>query len=131
LRSTHCTGWLAKIGIHKTFHRLTPDGFSLNRESSYFLNHGGGMIRPMSKPTKHSKREVRRIRRLRAWIMVQGRMNSECQVLDISRSGVKLVAATPLAVPDRFDLAFFQGDQPRGCEVIWRHGKVLGVRFTQ
>jgi hypothetical protein len=89
------------------------------------------MIRLMSKPTKHSKREVRRIRRLSAWITVQGRVNSECQVLDISKGGAKLVAPTPSAVPDRFDLAFFQGDHPRSCEVIWRHGKVLGVKFAQ
>jgi hypothetical protein len=99
--------------------------------NSYFLNCDGGIIRLMSKPTKDSKREVRRIRHLSAWIMVQGRVNSECQVLDVSKSGAKLVAPTSSAVPDRFDLAFFQGDQPRGCEVIWRHGKVLGVKFTQ
>jgi len=31
-------------------------------------------------------------------------------------------------VPDGFQLAFFQGDQNRVCEVVWR-AKVLGVKF--
>jgi hypothetical protein len=33
-------------------------------------------------------------------------------------------------VPDRFELAFAEGDQTRSCEVIWRHGKICGVKFA-
>ena len=85
----------------------------------------------MPKPIKHFEREVRRARHLSAWIKVQDRALAECQVMDISKDGAKIVAATASAVPDRFQLAFFQGDQTRTCEVIWRHGKVLGIRFAQ
>jgi hypothetical protein len=65
----------------------------------------------------------------------QGRIQSNqplkigCQVLDISQQGAKVVVRTPSAVPDRFELAFFQGGQSRVCEVIWRRSKMLGVRF--
>jgi hypothetical protein len=84
----------------------------------------------MPKPIKHFEREVRRARHLSAWIKVQDRATTECQVMDISNNGAKIVAATALAVPNRFQLAFFQGDQTRTCEVIWRHGKVFGVKFA-
>jgi PilZ domain len=85
----------------------------------------------MRKPTKHFEREVRRVRHLSAWITVQSRAISECQVMDISSNGAKIVAAMSSSIPDRFQLAFSQGDQTRNCEVIWRHGKVLGVKFAQ
>jgi hypothetical protein len=83
---------------------------------------------PTMKP-KHFEREVRRVRHLSAWIRAEGRVLYECQVLDISQQGAKVVVQTPSAVPDRFELAFFQGGQSRVCEVIWRRSKMLGVRF--
>jgi hypothetical protein len=85
----------------------------------------------MRKPIKHFEREVRRARHLSAWIKVQDRAIAECQVMDISSNGAKIVATAASSVPDRFQLAFFTGDQNRSCEVIWRHGKVLGIKFAQ
>ena len=78
---------------------------------------------------RHFKREVRRVRHLSAWIKVEGRAHCECQVMDISKQGAKVVVEPPSAVPNHFALAFFQGDQTRVCEVIWRRGKMLGVKF--
>ena len=85
----------------------------------------------MRKPTNHFEREVRRVRHLSAWITVQGRASAECQVMDISKNGAKIVSEIPLAVPNRFQLAFSEGGQMRSCEVIWRHGRMLGVKFAQ
>jgi PilZ domain len=85
----------------------------------------------MPKPIKHLEREVRRARHLSAWIKVQDRAIAECHVMDISSNGAKIVIATSSTVPDHFQLAFFQGDQTRSCEVIWRHGKVFGVKFAR
>jgi hypothetical protein len=86
---------------------------------------------PMPKSTKHFTREVRRVRQISAWIKVKDRAVAECRVMDISNNGAKIVAATATVVPDRFQLAFFEGDQTRSCEVIWRHGKVFGVKFAR
>jgi len=55
---------------------------------------------------KHSEREVRRTRHLSAWIKVEGRAHCECQVLDISKHGAKVMVDS--VVPDRFELAFFE-----------------------
>jgi hypothetical protein len=90
--------------------------------------YAGAYLR-MPKPIKHFEREVRRARHLSAWIKVQDRTIAECHVMDISKNGAKILTATPSVVPDRFQLAFFEGGQTRTCEVIWRHGKVLGVKF--
>jgi hypothetical protein len=79
---------------------------------------------------KDFEREVRRARHFSAWINVNGRAVSECQVLDISNHGAKVVVEIPSAVPDRFALVFFQGGQNRACEVIWRRAKMLGVKFV-
>lgn len=65
-----------------------------------------------------------------AWIVVNGRAQRECSILDASPVGAKLVVADSSGIPDRFELAFFQNaDKRQRCEAIWRRGKVLGVRF--
>jgi hypothetical protein len=67
----------------------------------------------MPKPIKHFGREVRRARHLSAWIKVQDRAIAECQVMDISNNGAKIVTATSSAIPDHFQLAFFsRGSKP-------------------
>jgi hypothetical protein len=81
------------------------------------------------------KRATRRMRRRhqRAWLVldsVEGR--SECEVMDISSDGVRLVIASAgLAVPKRFGVALVPNSPPRECERVWRNGEMMGVRFTE
>jgi hypothetical protein len=83
------------------------------------------------KPDKE-KRKVRRIRHTFAWIISSGSAKSECAVMDISQNGAKVVSDGTSTIPARFELAFVQGDQNRkSCEVVWRHGKMLGVKFLR
>ena len=85
----------------------------------------------MRTPTKHFEREVRRVRHLSAWIVLTGQANHECQVMDISKNGAKIVVGVPSHVPQRFELAFLQdATKRRACEVIWRRGRIIGVRFA-
>jgi hypothetical protein len=78
-----------------------------------------------------SKREVRRIRHLSAWIVEAGHEDRECQVMDVSKNGAKIITAMPSQVPGRFELMFTQGDTKRRlCDVIWRRGKIIGVQFV-
>jgi hypothetical protein len=60
----------------------------------------------MRTPTKHFEREVRRVRHLSAWIVLKGQANQECQVMDISKNGAKIVLGVPSQVPQPFELAF-------------------------
>jgi hypothetical protein len=65
-----------------------------------------------------------------AWIVVNGRAERECTVLDASPTGAKLVVVELYGIPHRFELAYFQNaDKRQKCEAIWRRGKVLGVKF--
>jgi hypothetical protein len=85
----------------------------------------------MRTPTKHFEREVRRVRHLSAWIVLKGQANQECQVMDISKNGAKIVLGVPSQVPQRFELAFLHDATKRQvCDVIWRRGKIIGVQFV-
>ena len=87
---------------------------------------------PMRTPSKkHFEREVRRVRHMSAWIVLTGQPDKECQVLDISMNGAKVITDLPSEVPSRFELAFTQGNRKhRLCEVVWRRGKMIGVQFV-
>jgi PilZ domain len=81
---------------------------------------------------KATKREVRRmIRQQSAWITLNGEAATECRIMDISKRGAKIYPNGSAPVPDRFELAFFIEDEKRrACEVIWRRGRMLGIKFV-
>jgi hypothetical protein len=84
-----------------------------------------GAVKP-----KKQQREVRRIRHQSARITLHGVPAAECEIMDISNSGAKIVPDGSLIVPARFELALAHGSR-KGCEVIWRRGRMLGVKFTK
>jgi hypothetical protein len=66
-----------------------------------------------------------------AWIVINGRADRECSVIDASPAGAKVVVQDASKIPDRFELAFFQSvDKRQKCDVIWRRGKLLRVKFV-
>jgi hypothetical protein len=52
-----------------------------------------------------------------------------CLIRDLSESGACLGLDDPAEVPDAFNLVFETGERSRSCEVIWRRGKRIGVKF--
>jgi hypothetical protein len=83
-------------------------------------------------PAKQVKRAARRVRHLSAWIVEPGHEDRECRVMDVSHDGAKIITAIPSQLPDRFALAFTRSDgKHRHCEVVWRRGKAIGVRFAK
>jgi PilZ domain-containing protein len=81
--------------------------------------------------TKH-KREPRRARQHTAWLTFDNDFVShECQVLDVSLNGAKLVAKIDVAIGSTFKLSTAPHALVRQrCEVVWRRGKMFGVMFT-
>jgi hypothetical protein len=65
-----------------------------------------------------------------AWITVDGITKDECLVFDVSPGGAKLMTDAEIDVMDRFALALVP-DRPnrQSCEVVWRRGKIYGVKF--
>lgn len=52
-----------------------------------------------------------------------------CKTREITASGAILAVTDPLALPDRFDLVVPSENLVKGCSVIWRDTRRLGVAF--
>jgi hypothetical protein len=54
-----------------------------------------------------------------------------CTLSDVSQSGARLVLAKDEKLPDRFVLLLSaNGGARRRCQVIWRDGLTVGVKFA-
>jgi hypothetical protein len=62
--------------------------------------------RGMRIPTRLFKREVRRARHIRARVVQPGYPDQECEAMDISQHGAKIVVETGSIISTRFELAF-------------------------
>jgi hypothetical protein len=80
---------------------------------------------------KQRRRLIRRTRQHEAWITFdRGVQSFECQVLDISADGAKLVTDIDAPVGTMFRLsAVPQAVVRRRCEVVWRKGRTVGIKF--
>jgi PilZ domain len=79
------------------------------------------------------KREARKSLRQPGWITLDGGFAARpCVVQDMSTTGAKVTIDDPNVLPARLRLAFSRDARTgRNCEVVWRRGKVLGVRFVR
>ena len=53
----------------------------------------------------------------------------DCVVRNISATGAGLEVASPIGIPDDFDLVLTADHATHHCHVVWRKAKRLGVRF--
>jgi hypothetical protein len=82
----------------------------------------------LSKPKL--KRGIRRHRRQWAWVTLEGKATvHDCRVLDVSQDGAKVVIDMAAEIGTRFGLALVP-HHPRQCEIVWRRGRTLGVKFV-
>jgi PilZ domain len=80
---------------------------------------------------KVKRQQVRRRRHQAAWIKLEnGTANCKCQVEDVSRTGAKITLDRAVEVGKLFDIAFVPRAAGRRCEVVWRRGNTLGIRFV-
>jgi hypothetical protein len=86
----------------------------------------------MPQVKQQRRRLLRRTRQHPSWITFENNLPShECQILDISADGAKLVADINAPIGASFRLsAVPQGVVRRRCEVVWRKGRTIGVRFA-
>jgi len=79
---------------------------------------------------KVKRQQVRRRRYQSAWITLEdGTTNCKCQVEDVSQAGAKITVDRAVEVGKLFDIAFVPRAAARRCEVVWRRGNTLGIRF--
>jgi len=86
----------------------------------------------MSQVKQQRRRSARRIRQHRSWITIENDIRShECQVLDVSADGAKLLADIDAPIGSTFRLsAVPEALVRRKCEVLWRKGRMIGVKFS-
>jgi PilZ domain len=79
------------------------------------------------------KREVRKSLRQPGWITLEGGFGArQCVVQDLSSNGAKITIDDPNVLPARLRLAFKRDARTgRNCEVVWRRGKSVGIRFVR
>ena len=81
-------------------------------------------------PGRGDRRRMRRRHTLKGASVVfkNGYCSLGCQILDTSEEGALLRVPDFMTCPDSFVLKP-KYDPPHDCEVVWRHGEVLGVRY--
>jgi hypothetical protein len=56
----------------------------------------------------------------------------QCVVQDMSTSGARITVDDPNVLPGRLRLVFARDARTgRNCEVVWRRGKSVGVKFVR
>ena len=79
------------------------------------------------------KREARKSVAQPGWITLDGGFAARrCTVLDLSSAGARISIDDPLVVTAKVRLAFSRDARTgRPCEVVWRRGKSVGVKFVR
>ena len=79
------------------------------------------------------KRESRKSLRQPGWITMEGGFAvRQCVVQDISATGAMITIDDPNMLPARLRLGFTRDARAgRYCEVVWRRGKSLGIKFVR
>jgi hypothetical protein len=79
------------------------------------------------------KREVRKSLRQPGWVTLDGGFAARpCVVQDMSATGAKITIDDPNMLPAKLRLALSRDARTgRPCEVVWRRGKSVGVKFVR
>jgi hypothetical protein len=79
------------------------------------------------------KREARKSVQQPGWITLDGGFAARpCVVRDLSSTGAKVTVDDSNALPGKLRLAFSRDARTgRNCEVVWRRGKTVGIKFVR
>jgi hypothetical protein len=65
------------------------------------------------------------------WIRLEGSLTRQCQVLDLSRTGVRLTVTNAHSLPNKFTLILSKNCSGRPARVKWRRGTEVGAEFLK
>jgi hypothetical protein len=79
------------------------------------------------------KRQTRKSLQQPGWITLEGGFAARpCVVQNMSATGARITIDDPNALPAKLRLAFSRDARTgRPCEVVWRRGKIVGVKFVR
>lgn len=83
--------------------------------------------------TSNEEREGQRRRVLKAGVIAySGRhVTLPCAIRDMSQAGARLIVEGSVSAPDTFELLIEIDGLEAACEVVWRRGPEIGVRFAE
>jgi hypothetical protein len=81
--------------------------------------------------SRESRKSVRRWMRRGAHIVFDAcEQPIRCEIYDLSNGGARLGFAVPVAgLPRTFTLVLFKDSVQRDCEMVWKDGRLVGVKF--
>jgi PilZ domain len=81
----------------------------------------------------NKKREARKSLQQPGWITLEGGFAVRpCVVRDMSSPGAKITIDDPNSLPGKLRLAFTRDARTgRNCEVVWRRGQSVGIKFVR
>ena len=87
----------------------------------------------MDAEIERKPRDPRKSLRHSGWITFEGGFATrQCIVEDLSATGAKVIIDDPTVLPASFRVAFARDARTgRNCEVVWRRGKAVGVKFVR
>jgi hypothetical protein len=90
------------------------------------------MTEVLQAPSAAETRRIYRRRLLRDGqiIILKGWSRITCTIRDTGTGGARLAVKAECKLPRRFDLFFITDQKLIPCEMRWRRGERLGVRFT-
>ena len=86
-------------------------------------------IEPHEKPGERRRASRTHVLKSATVVFSNGNCLMYCQVLDLTKTGARLKPVDVLLCPKEFTLKLHHG-LVHHCEVRWRRGNILGVRFT-
>ncbi|HXY03548.1 MAG TPA: PilZ domain-containing protein [Terriglobales bacterium] len=63
------------------------------------------------------------------WVGLDGSLFRQCQILDLSRTGVRLAVTNAESLPNTFTLILSKNGSGRPARVKWRRGNEVGAEF--
>ena len=90
----------------------------------------GGPALADSKPDEHRSNPRRRVLKSGLVAFNQRHATLSCAVRDLSDTGALLRLSEVAHVPQHFELIVELDGLEADCEVIWRRGRDIGVRFS-
>src|SRR3982750_1773044 len=119
-----------------SLHRAPGDGPDATESKAAWrkaLVGGTSDMALLSKLSRNKKRETRKSLSQPGWITLDGGFAArQCVVKDLSTTGAKVTIDDPNSLPAKLRLAFSRDARTgRRCEVVWRRGKSVGVKFVR
>ena len=79
---------------------------------------------------EESRKNTRTSTLLTAKVRAEASRNGiDCVVLNVSRSGARIMVPNDAEIPGSFVLEIDRGRQVHNCKRVWRNGPLVGLKF--